>query len=30
MVAGLDPRYLKPPLSAIHAVMGSAEGDLIN
>ena len=28
MVAGLDPSYLKPPLSAIHAVMGSSEGDL--
>jgi hypothetical protein len=28
MVAGLDPSYLKPPLSAIHAVLGSSEGDL--
>ena len=28
MVRGLDPSYLKPPISAIHAIAGTSEGDL--
>lgn len=28
MVAGLDPSFLKPPLSAIHAVSATSEGDI--
>jgi AbiTii/TIR domain len=28
MIGGLDPSYLKPPLSAIHAVAGTSESDL--
>lgn len=28
MVGGLDPSFLKPPLSAMHAVAGTSEGDM--